>query len=194
VLKPGAKEGFVICLIPEGTNKPYRAELAGMAFYLRVGRSLKPATGEEIRQLLNPTAELVPSLTTVPKSDQTPVLRFVFHLGNSGTRTAHDISFRILHRPDLHFGTMHGGHDRVVVPDRLHQDIKVSLRMSMNPGAIERNLFVLTYPEPKELPQFFDFTVITSCADTPMGVWKRRIVYYDYIKEKELDFSEETAR
>lgn len=190
VLKPGNQEGFVICFIPEGTNKPYRAELAGMAFYLRVGRSLKAATGDEIRQLLNPTAELAPSLTTVPKSDEIPVLRFVFHLTNRGERTARDISFRILHRPELHFGTMHGGHDRVVVPERLHQDIKVPLRMSMNPGAREPNLFVLTHPEPKELPQFFDFTVITSCADTSMRVWKRRVVYYDYIKEKELDFSE----
>jgi hypothetical protein len=193
VRKPGDKGGFVICFIPEGPNKPYRAELAGMAFYLRAGRSLKAATGEEVRQLLNPTAQLAPSLTTVPKSDQTPALQFIFHLNNVGTKTARDISFRILHRPDLRFGTMHGGHDRVVVPDRLHQDIKVPLRMIMNPGASERNLFVLTHPEPKELPQFFDFTVITSCADTPMGIWKRRVVYYDYIKEKELTFSEGDA-
>jgi hypothetical protein len=60
----------------------------------------------------------------------------------------------------------------------------------MNPGASERGLFFLTHPNPPELPQFFDITLITSCADTPMGVWKRRIVYYDYIKEKELPFTE----
>ena len=47
-------DGFVVCFIPEGTQKPYRSEKSERRFYLRIGDESKEPTVGLLRQLFYP--------------------------------------------------------------------------------------------------------------------------------------------
>jgi len=53
-LNDSSAEGFVVCLVPEGKVKPYRAEKADKRFYLRMGDSAKEPSVALLRQLFYP--------------------------------------------------------------------------------------------------------------------------------------------
>lgn len=48
------KEGFVVCHIPESSNKPHRSEFADRRFYLRMGDSSRECNVSILRQLFYP--------------------------------------------------------------------------------------------------------------------------------------------
>lgn len=53
-LKGGAKEGFVVCYIPEGSQKAYKAMKAKYPYYFRVGSDAVEISSGWLRQLFYP--------------------------------------------------------------------------------------------------------------------------------------------
>jgi len=62
----GEKEGFVVCLIPQGDMKPYQSLKAGLLYYLRAGDSSHPANRSILKQLFNPQYNPRLSVTVEP--------------------------------------------------------------------------------------------------------------------------------
>jgi hypothetical protein len=65
-----SKEGFVVCHIPESSNKPHRSEFSERHFYLRMGDSSRECNVSILRQLFYPKKN--PRIEAVIKRIQPP--------------------------------------------------------------------------------------------------------------------------
>jgi hypothetical protein len=103
VADKGDGSGFVLCLIPEGTNKPYRAELdPKKQYYQRVGDSFIVIPHSMLASLFYPRAtpklqvEISPTKeeqidNSRPVRDRQSKHTFEVYLKNSGTGSGYDI-------------------------------------------------------------------------------------------------------
>jgi hypothetical protein len=94
--------GFVVCLIPEGPHKPYRAELHNKQYYQRIGDKFAPISHSLLRSLFYPPA-LEPKFRltirqsatrTIESSGAGPTLagnRFELTIQNTGRVSARDV-------------------------------------------------------------------------------------------------------
>jgi hypothetical protein len=92
----GDGSGFVVCLIPEGENKPYRAAIdPAKQYYQRIGDSFAVIPHAMLRSLFYPRGS--PHLgVEVSVQEAQPVqnegkAKFAIRLSNCGTATARDI-------------------------------------------------------------------------------------------------------
>jgi len=125
--------GYVVCYIPESSNKPHRAELSGRNYYLRIGDSSVVPPVSLLRSLFFPGTRTSFTLKA-RKSRSTGGLRF--ELINTGTVSAEDVLVTIRFgcpAEDIqpgHFwkdlGDLEGF--RRLVPDyTLHPDVRTTL-------------------------------------------------------------------
>ena len=117
MLLPGsAKEGFVVCLIPESNSKPHRSEFGKgdvKRFYMRIGDSTQECTVPILRQLFYPRHS--PKLTVTLTLKNTGQAKNVAHavngttdkvrlvgvkIANTGSSSVFDVHVRI--RCDAH--------------------------------------------------------------------------------------------
>ncbi len=104
----GDGSGFVVCLIPEGVNKPYRAALdPAKQYYQRVGDSFAVIPHSLLRSLFYPRltarlgVEVVVKETRIEDRAGKATATFGLSMNNSGTATARDLYFPALaDRPD----------------------------------------------------------------------------------------------
>ena len=190
--KPGQKEGFVVCLIPEGTAKAYRAEASDRQFYMRMRDTFHIPPAAVIRSLFFPRASayLVPSIFVKPREDSPDPfqpLQFWFGLKNEGTLTARSISMSIHHPKSLHFGVTMT--DRIRGPKRLHEIIAFTPTNTINPDMEERGLICLHIDKTESIREGFPFTIVVSCEDSPVVKWERFLSHYDYLKTQTLPFT-----
>jgi hypothetical protein len=96
---PGAAQGFVVCFIPEGDFKPYRAEHAGKQWYHRVADSFHVLNRSLLASLFHPRSNprLWISMTVewevLPESRAEFVAWVTVH--NDGNASAKDVLLRI---------------------------------------------------------------------------------------------------
>lgn len=89
----------VVCLIPEGNHKPYRAELAGKQYFQRVGDNSVVIPHSILRSLFYPTTNAILELAMEiqPPFDsrtQSEPWKAFLYLTNQGTATARDLFVR----------------------------------------------------------------------------------------------------
>jgi hypothetical protein len=103
VLSPSGADGFVVCFIPEGENKPYRAEQAGKhkPYYFRVGDSFKVLNPALLRQMFYPKSVPRIRIEVTPMIEErnaggTQVFYVVFdvQISNIGQSTANELFVR----------------------------------------------------------------------------------------------------
>jgi hypothetical protein len=64
--QPGSGKGYVVCFVPEGAFKPYRAEIPGKKqYYIRAGDQFVMASQEQLRALFYPRAQAHLEVTAV---------------------------------------------------------------------------------------------------------------------------------
>jgi hypothetical protein len=111
LLVPGSdKEGFVVCHIPESSNKPHRSEFSDRRFYLRMGDSSRECNVSILRQLFYPKRNIrikarikmvrMPNglnLRITPGPHNINHIRAAFEIGvhNVGETSVEDVQFRI---------------------------------------------------------------------------------------------------
>jgi hypothetical protein len=71
-LKDGAKDGFVVCYVPEGKHKAYKSMKAKYPYYFRIGSDAVEISNEWLRQLFAPqiyhkVSLQISAMKTVPK-------------------------------------------------------------------------------------------------------------------------------
>ncbi len=97
--------GFVVCLIPESSYKPHRAEFADKQYYYRAGDDFLPAEPGLLRILFHPRfnprfeIELVVKyeITAKPNNVVVGKVHASYLLHNTGTATARDVFVMIRH-------------------------------------------------------------------------------------------------
>jgi hypothetical protein len=98
-------QGFLICLIPESSHKPHRAEFADKQYYYRAGDDFLPAEPGLLRILFYPRTsprlevELIFSyeISTIQGTTVVAKIHVSYLLHNTGTATAKDVFTIIQH-------------------------------------------------------------------------------------------------
>ncbi|MGA2028746.1 MAG: ATP-binding protein [Verrucomicrobiota bacterium] len=110
LLVPGSStEGFVVCHIPESSNKPHRSEFSDRRFYLRMGDSSRECNVSILRQLFYPKRNIrikariqvvrMPNglnMRITPGPQNVNHIRAAFEIGihNVGETSVEDVQFR----------------------------------------------------------------------------------------------------
>jgi hypothetical protein len=93
IIAPGG--GFVVCHVPEGRAKPYRADLvAGKPYYQRVGQSFEIIPTSLLRSLFYPHASARLAIMVdyqFNKDPSNPMTTYETSVENRGTASAHDV-------------------------------------------------------------------------------------------------------
>lgn len=117
-----APEGFVVCYIPESTQKPVRSDLPPRGIYwMRVGESTKVMPLPFLRSLFYPQvrARLRVTLQFEQAQDgpelSRPEGQFRFLIHNEGPATAHDVVVDLMGDTSYPFKTCHAMNDRRLV-------------------------------------------------------------------------------
>ena len=170
-MKEGQKEGFVVCLIPEGTAKAHRAESSNRQFYMRMLDSFDVPPVAVIRSLFYPQvrASLVPYLVTVPKIDRNEI-QFGFCVKNEGSLTAREIFALLSHDEEIQFVPTETSHARSA-DGRLHGDIPLKFSGNLNPGIAFNPFFVLTGVNRTAIRKGVTFGLQMSCENTALEAW-----------------------
>jgi hypothetical protein len=92
--------GFVVCFVPEGKHKPYRAALEeSRNYYQRIGDSFSVISHSFLRSLFYPQLSPALSITVsfkVTSVEEDEIISGRVSLHNSGTGTARDIKVRAI--------------------------------------------------------------------------------------------------
>jgi hypothetical protein len=92
-LSSGKPEGFVVCHIPESSNKPHRSEFFERHFFLRMGDSSRECSVSLLRQLFYPKRN--PRIEATIKTIKQPNLRLSLgHSNANHIRSAFEIGVR----------------------------------------------------------------------------------------------------
>ncbi len=83
--------GFVLCFVPEGESKPYRAEQAGRNYFIRAGAATCVPSPALLRSLFFPHYHAALSVMTQVNKVEEHKYRIVFTVHNSGIATAKDV-------------------------------------------------------------------------------------------------------
>jgi hypothetical protein len=82
--------GYVVCLIPEGSRKPYRATLSGDKYYQRIGDRFHSISHAMLRTLFYPQYSPQLSITVRLGNPGNNTVRFDGIIRNDGIATAQD--------------------------------------------------------------------------------------------------------
>lgn len=85
--------GFVLCYIPEGDTKPYRAEQAGRNYFIRAGAATHVPSPALLRSLFFPQCKAVLSVHARVAKIEDHKYSIVIAIRNTGVATARDVLF-----------------------------------------------------------------------------------------------------
>lgn len=88
--------GFVLCFIPEGDAKPYRAEQADRNYFIRAGAATHVPSPALLRSLFFPQCHAALSVHTRVARLEEHKYSIIFEIRNSGVATAKDVLVAIL--------------------------------------------------------------------------------------------------
>lgn len=189
IKKDGQRAGFVVCLIPEGTNKAHRAELSpDKQFYIRIRDKFHVPAAATVRSLFDPRlrASLVPSVTVSPANHK-DLLTLWLALTNDGNITGKNISIIVHHHKSLSFLPMQSGF--IHSPTSLSERIPLIVIPSINPDMTQDAIFGFRFSNPTSLQQGFDLMVKVSCEDCPLLTWTRHIEFEELLNPGRLHFT-----
>jgi Putative DNA-binding domain len=95
----GSKDGYIVCLIPQGSNKPYESRHAPKQYHLRVGDSSPPMPRTILQQLFNPSLSSEARLIVSNKWESINtknLMRFDLDLQNIGKTSIENPAVKIV--------------------------------------------------------------------------------------------------
>lgn len=105
--------GFVVCFIPEGPHKPYRAEHAGKKYYIRAGSSFVEPDPNYLRNLLFPNrkyeVKLSVRIKAIPHNNEISTAQFLTLIENTGAVSISNLVLCLFGAGDLEMGVPGGG-------------------------------------------------------------------------------------
>ncbi|MCE9552879.1 MAG: ATP-binding protein [Planctomycetes bacterium] len=172
-------EGFVVCYVPEGQNKPYRAEFAESKYFLRIGDSNAIMPHAILRTMFYPQAVVAFDCRLWYRNPSGGEHHYGITLTNTGTASAEDLYIKLtVTSPDVRFDTE---------PPLVLGDNSLTAERSIHPG----EQLVLIGATGSTLSSRCRIEFLIFCKNAAPRRYRLIIYYFRVIQHtEELDFDE----